>query len=415
MIIKRRWKHTVCFVLILSLWMLVIYRFLRWSEQEDSRLLHQGVPDKHAYLRKPSEMSTAEHFGQFERSEKIEDIINWSDQYLMTKGPFQFLENFRNPCFFSDVGRLSCLPYFFIIGEPKCGTTDLYVSLRQHPEISWEHKKEVNYFSNRRFETGSNYWTFERYLDEFLRSTAAISTTISRIPCRDSWKDCDYHPLITGDGTVRMLGDKQYEFFRNNITQKEPNLTNADILFHLNPNTKLIIILRNPIERAYSDYHFNSWVRRLFNASLEHFHTTMVEQISRFTKCCQATSIRSCAYQHGEVPFKERFLRLGVYYIFIKDWLRVFPRHQILILRFEDWAKNKRQTYNEILKFLDIRQLTIAEENLLVSRPNLNQRPSYLQMIGDMYPKTRELLRGFYAPHNEELARLLSDSRFLWI
>ncbi|KAL3856730.1 hypothetical protein ACJMK2_011453 [Sinanodonta woodiana] len=331
------------------------------------------------------------------------------------KGPFQFLQNYTNPCFFSDDGGLRCLPYFFIIGGIKCGTSDLYYSLKQHPEISWEHEKEISYFVNGRFTTADDRWMFERYLDTFSKSAGVIGTTYSAIPCTDSRNDCHYHHVITGDGSARMLGDKQYQLFSNTMTQVEPNLTNADIVFHLNPNTKVIILLRNPIERAYSDYHFNSWVRKLYNVSLEHFHTTMVEQISTLTKCFQTASKRSCAYRHGENPFKERLLRHGMYYIFIKDWLRVFPRHQILILRFEDMVKNKQQIFRGVLKFLGVRQLTIADENHIVNGPIMNQRPPTLRRIGDMYPKTRELLHRFYAPFNVELARLLNDSRFLWI
>ncbi|KAK3587238.1 hypothetical protein CHS0354_030425 [Potamilus streckersoni] len=310
MIIKRRRKNIVYLVSILTFWLVVTY--FGQSEQEDTRLHHLRAPDKHRELRKPLEISPAQLFKQFEKSGKLEDIIHWSDQYLMTKGPFHFLMNYTNPCFFSDDGGLRCLPYFFIIGGVKCGTTDLYYSLKQHPEISWEHEKEINYFVNRRFSTGADHWTFERYLDEFSKSTGVIGTTYSMTPCTGSWNNCNYHYMITGDGSARMLCDKQYQLFNDTMTQMEPTLTNADILFHLNPNTKVIILLRNPIERAYSDYHFNSWARRLFNASLEHFHTTMVEQISSFTKCCQTASTRSCAYQHGEVPYKVKYPNFAV-------------------------------------------------------------------------------------------------------
>ncbi|KAK3587241.1 hypothetical protein CHS0354_030428 [Potamilus streckersoni] len=414
MILRRGNIHKMYFAFLLLAWMFLFRQYLLgWNISGDPILL-QSTPENHVELKNQIETILTDGLFETTEREKIEDIIDLSDQLLMSKGPFEFLWNFKNPCFLSDESGIRCLPYFHIIGGEKCGTTDLFYRLKLHPEISWEHEKSINYFHLKRFATGINHWTFERYLGQFSESAQVIGTTFSMEHCSESVKKCAYHPIITGDGSAQMLGDKQYKFFSNNITQKEPNLTNADILFHLNPKTKFIIILRNPIERAYSDYYFNSWYRGLFTASLEHFHTTMAEQISNFTTCCQTASIISCAYKHGDVPYKERILRHGIYYIFVKDWLRVFPREQILILRFEDMTKNKRQIYRQIQTFLGIRQLSTAEEDRVMSQPIMNQRPLKLRLIGDMYPKTRVLLEKFYAPHNAELARFLKDSRFLW-
>ena len=53
------------------------------------------------------------------------------------------------------------------------------------------------------------------------------------------------------------------------------------------------------------------------------------------------------------LTFKVR-LRLGMYSVYIKDWLRVFPKSQLLILSLEDYAKHTRKILNEVYKFLDI-------------------------------------------------------------
>lgn len=47
--------------------------------------------------------------------------------------------------------RLRCLPRFYIIGQPKCGTTDLYDRLRLHPEVQFSAIKEPHWWTRKRF------------------------------------------------------------------------------------------------------------------------------------------------------------------------------------------------------------------------------------------------------------------------
>ena len=71
--------------------------------------------------------------------------------------PLRFLPNFKNPCFLKNVTlpdfpplrtiqKLRCLPYFFIVGFPKSGTTDVWFRLINHPDIAGNHEKEPNFF-----------------------------------------------------------------------------------------------------------------------------------------------------------------------------------------------------------------------------------------------------------------------------
>ena len=58
--------------------------------------------------------------------------------FSLPKGPLEYLENFKNPCWLDRGKRKStvkCLPYFYVVGAPKCGTTDLHRRLIQHPDI----------------------------------------------------------------------------------------------------------------------------------------------------------------------------------------------------------------------------------------------------------------------------------------
>ena len=55
------------------------------------------------------------------------------------------------------------------------------------------------------------------------------------------------------------------------------------------------------------------------------------------------------------VTFQAR-LRIGMYHIFIEDWWRVYPKDQILILKFEDYKRNSKDSLNRVFKFLELRK-----------------------------------------------------------
>ena len=84
----------------------------------------------------------------------------------MFQGPFKFLEHYKNPCFYRNVTYLNstilknpvlsfrCVPYFFIIGMPKSGTTDIWHGLSLHPGVTVKHDKEPMFFNRRRYPEG---------------------------------------------------------------------------------------------------------------------------------------------------------------------------------------------------------------------------------------------------------------------
>ena len=57
---------------------------------------------------------------------------------------------YKNPCW-NENGKFYCLPYFFLAGFPKCGTTDLYAKLKWHPEITSSCGKELHWWTRARF------------------------------------------------------------------------------------------------------------------------------------------------------------------------------------------------------------------------------------------------------------------------
>ncbi|XP_030837200.1 carbohydrate sulfotransferase 15-like [Strongylocentrotus purpuratus] len=61
------------------------------------------------------------------------ELVKWAPE-IFEKVPQHFLDNFKNPCWVRDGAELNCLPYFYVIGMYKCGTTDIWTKIVDHPD-----------------------------------------------------------------------------------------------------------------------------------------------------------------------------------------------------------------------------------------------------------------------------------------
>ncbi|XP_060557337.1 carbohydrate sulfotransferase 15-like [Ruditapes philippinarum] len=331
-----------------------------------------------------------------------------------------FLKNFKNPCFFQNVTmrvdgsptlngqlRLRCLPYFLIAGFPKSGTTDLWVRLLNHPEIKLRHPKEPRFFNFGRYREGSYANAAAKYISLFDKASTELHRLVAPVECKD-------HPFpfyhgITGEGTVDTVFDNNFwQHVPGNEHCMEPIITNADYAYHINPNMKIIFMVRNPVERLYSDYIYEArYIRYPLSSQL--FHEAVIDAIKNHTDCRKYTTIRACAYNGTIETFKIR-LRVGMYSVFIKDWLQVFQPENILVVKAEDtFGPKKYRTYRRIFEFLNIRPFTKLEEVNIFHRGAVNTRSSREKRIGDMLPETRKLIEQFYEPFNKELVKMFPD------
>ncbi|KAJ8024172.1 Carbohydrate sulfotransferase 15 [Holothuria leucospilota] len=114
--------------------------------------------------------------------------------------PKQFAPEFRNPCWYAPDKQLLCLPHFYLLGFPKCGTTDLWYKINNHPKVAKTRRKETH------------YWTCDGSASTF----------------HTHWK---------------FIEENQ------NITNGEFMYTKVDIIKELTPKAKMIIAIREPVER----------------------------------------------------------------------------------------------------------------------------------------------------------------------
>jgi hypothetical protein len=177
-------------------------------------------------------------------------------------------------------------PTFLICGAQKAGTTALWYYLNQHPEIYMAPDKEINYFSLN-YDQGREW-----YLSHF----------------RDSKKE-------TAIGEASPL----YIWLPDCCSRIHKDFSNI----------KLIFILRNPVERAWSNYWYN--IQRNVQNPHESFDT----------------AVRT---EDGQ----ERYISKGLYYQQLLKYYELFSPKQMLVLLHEDLKHHRTDTLRDVFRFLDV-------------------------------------------------------------
>ncbi|XP_043221991.1 carbohydrate sulfotransferase 15-like [Amphibalanus amphitrite] len=324
--------------------------------------------------------------------------------------------------------RVRCLPFVYVIGQPKCGTTDLRHRLSLHPRVAsgtvWS---DAHWWSRQRFpapsgdvsDRPSGPVSFREYLDSF----ELVSHRLVGADCGRTG-DGRHRPwtpdsrIITVDGSTSTMWDERSlrEARRRPALAAEqyPPLaeTTAAGLAALQPTARIVAILREPTDRLFSDYlYFNS--QRDSEKSADEFHQMAQRAVGMWTNCTRSRTENDCATDRRVIDRLGVRLHVGLYAVYLRPWLQEFGRDQVLVLRTEDHRRNITQSLHALFNHLDIGVPadTVWEEIRTASPKNVRRKSLKHQT---MLPETRGLLRDFYRPFNRRLARLLRSERFLW-
>ncbi len=255
-------------------------------------------------------------------------------------------------------------PEFVIIGPQKCGTTSLYRYLLEHPNFLASKTKEVHYYDR-------NYYKgFDWYKSNF---PSSIYRTVYK-------KVFNKKNVITGESTP-------YYFNCPFV----PERMSIDI-----PYVKVIIMLRNPIYRAYSHYYHErskGYERLSIESALKKERERLKKEYEKFKRNKFYFSIK---HQHYS------YLDTGYYAKHLKKWFKYFKRDQILIIKSEDFFSDTDISYLHILKFLNLPPINLNEFKAF----NTNKYPPIDLKIYNKLAK-------YYEPLNEELYELLGY-KFNW-
>ncbi|XP_028369031.1 carbohydrate sulfotransferase 15 [Phyllostomus discolor] len=310
--------------------------------------------------------------------------------------------------------RLRCLPGFYIIGQPKCGTTDLYDRLRLHPEVKFSAIKEPHWWTRKRFgivrlrDGLRDRYPVEDYLDLFDLAAHQIHQGLQAGSAQGHGK---MSRIMIGEASASTMWDNNaWTFFYDNSSDGEPPFLTQDFIHAFQPDAKLIVMLRDPVERLYSDYlYFAS-----SNKSADDFHDKVTEALQLFENCMLDYSLRACVYNNtlsNALPVR---LQVGLYAVYLLDWLTVFRKEQFLVLRLEDHASDVKHTMHRVFQFLSLGPLSEKQEALMTKSPASNARRPEDRSLGPMWPVTQRILRDFYEPFNARLAQVLADEAFTW-
>lgn len=205
---------------------------------------------------------------------------------------------------------------FLVIGTTKGGTTTLFEWLRHHPNIFIPKGKEVPFFSNdEEYTLGLAHYLKTHFAD-------AQSTQIR--------------------GTV----SPQYMWGQDAVTVEEV----ADRIKRDTPNVKLIAILRDPIERAYS--HHKMYVR--WQVETRTFEEAMHELLQeKSLKEARSTTYTGNALKQG-LSGPNNYIVASEYGRALKAYYERFPADQIKIYFSNELRDNRSEVLRDILEFLEI-------------------------------------------------------------
>ncbi len=239
------------------------------------------------------------------------------------------------------------LPDFLVIGAQKAGTTALYAYLRWHPGITGPSWKEVSFFDR-------HWWRGDRwYRGQFpLRSRARLVGEAS--------PSYLFHPLA-------------------------PERARAVV-----PDARLLVVLRNPADRAYSQYQHEVALGReplSFEDALAAEEERTRGEVERIV-----ADPRAFSHEWWDHTYAAR----GLYADQLERWLAAFPRDQLLVVTSDDLGARPAEAYASILSFLG------AAPHELNAYPRVFDRD-----YAPMRPETREKLITRFAEPNRRLEELL--------
>jgi hypothetical protein len=252
--------------------------------------------------------------------------------------------------------QTGALPDFAVIGVGKGGTTFLYHLLTQHPLVERAAAKELHFFDNY-FDLGIEWYR----------------------GCFPTPSSDDGRRTITGEATPGYL-------FHPRAPERM-----AEVV----PWARLITLLRNPVDRAYSAYYKDVRHGSKNNRTFEEAIGLVVAAGARKTRPLGEGS-KTAGRESRPGPDKDsEYLSKGVYVDHLLRWSKFFSEEQMLVLKSEDFFGDPVETLKIVLDFLDL--------------PEWEPEPAQLQQKRNtreyekMNPKTRRRLDEFFEPHNKRL------------
>lgn len=299
------------------------------------------------------------------------------------------------------------LPNFLIIGAPKSGTTALYYWLAGHQEVQLSTPKEP-YFFEEEYERGPEYYW--------------------RTYFADGWRG----QSLVGEARTSHL-------FLPYVTRR---------IYETVPDARLVAILRNPVERAFSHWWMSRCMGREplgFDEALRANWRSIRDGTSLegpdVERRWRANILARGRFRRPEPLSVRPYIEPGHYARHLERFLTYFPRSQLCVLLYDDLLQRPQDTMTRLLEFLGLdgsgMRHAPAPENVsltrfsrplfkfsrrirlerIVPRGLLAAARTSLSNIGSrptMADAAREWLQDYFEPHNRRLELLLGRDLAAW-
>ncbi len=242
-------------------------------------------------------------------------------------------------------------PDFLIIGAQKAGTSSLFSILKQHQFIKPSSTKEIHYFDQDDWYNKKRLYQYHSYFPfphDLSKNDKVFEATPRYL----------YHPKV------------------------------AERLYNYNKNLKLIVMLRNPAERALS-----SWT--MFHHNFQTGNKSYLFEPRSFKEVIE-TDLKTIDTDDFYTT-QRGYVKRGIYHFQIENYFKYFNRNQIHFLEDIDLKNDFENTLRKIFLFIGVPYEELKLEFL--NKSSVNTKDSYHLEI--------EMLKEFYKPYNKKLYELL--------
>lgn len=197
-------------------------------------------------------------------------------------------------------------PNFFIVGAPKCGTTALYEYLSTHPNIFMAEVKEPHFFAQ-----DLGVYVQIKTRDEYDRLFAASTSA-------HAW-----------------VGEASVYYLRSQVAI--PNI------HAFNPNARIVAMFRNPVDMVYS-----------LHSQLMYWSEEVEPDFETAWRLQERRRRGLDLPPRSRGGFLVQYFEVGSFGSQTRRLLDLFPRSQVKLILYDDFARSPKAVYDDVLAFLDV-------------------------------------------------------------
>jgi len=225
-------------------------------------------------------------------------------------------------------------PNLFIVGEPKSGTTALHFLLGQHRDIYMSKEKEPAYFAK----------DFIQESDEFHKRRLFFH-----------YRNEDEYLSLFRRQNETIQGESSTDYLFSKVAAQE--------IYEFNPEAKIVIMLRNPIDFLYSLH--------------SEYIQMQVEDVNDFRSALALEAVRKAGKHIPKTvmfPSQLYYLDRANYIVHIDRFFKCFRRDQIKIAFFEEFVQDNSKLSNEVVRFLGLSEFA---PKIKIVNPNYRVRSKF--------------------------------------